>query len=761
MSRIDEVVWDGRKNAYIPGEELKVDPSLRLHRGAETELDPVLFEVLRHNLWNVNDEHGTTILKVSGSPIASTAEDFQTTILTEDAEFVFFGPRIQTQSGTMDLGIKWTMENRSADPGIEDGDMFLCNDPWVGATHQMDVSLFCPVFWEGELFCWVGNAIHQYDLGGSTPGGFCPDAEETFTEPNALPPFKIVERGKLRPDLEEMYLRHSRMPDMVALDLRAQIAGNNAARDRILALIRRYGPDVVKATMRKIIDDAERTFVDRIERLPDGVWRSRSYVEVAVQGDRGVYPVALQVRKEGAELTFTMEGTHEQVGALNVGFATWRSGILTAVSPMLCHDLLYATGGPLRRMRFEPTPGTLLCASWPGSVSNTQIGVCITGGLATHALGSMLAADPELAREVFAPGAGTTYPIDAISGVTDEGEKFGTFMLDPQMGATGAFTHRDGIDTGGCFWDPRSIAPNVEENEFYFPLLYLYRKEWEDSGGAGRWRGGNSAVFGFVPHGAEEITHATATAGVVAPSSEGLLGGQPASPCRYRFLRDTDVEEQFAAGRVPADFDQVKGTPVAVGPKVPSMRQGRGDVMEVAWCAGGGIGDPLAREPERVLEDVRSGAVSAEWARRDYGVVIENGELDAAATESLRAEIRARRLGEGAKGEAMPAGGPETAIGPALILAENGGRLEVGCGSCRTRLASDGASYKEACRVVEEPVAEVVPSAGEATGFVDATVVLRRFSCPACGTQVGAEVAREGDPLLHDFEPHGAPVSSS
>ena len=110
------------------------------------------------------------------------------------------------------MQVKWTLENRSDNPGIADGDMFLANDPWVGAAHQMDVMLLCPVFWEGELFCWVTNCLHQYDIGGITPGSFCPSARDAFDEGILMPPIKIVENDEIRRDIEEVYLRSSRKP---------------------------------------------------------------------------------------------------------------------------------------------------------------------------------------------------------------------------------------------------------------------------------------------------------------------------------------------------------------------------------------------------------------------------------------------------------------------------------------------------------------------------------------------------------------------
>jgi N-methylhydantoinase B len=747
------VSWDGIDDAYIPGQELAVDPSLRLH-DESAEVDPFLFEVLRHNIWNINDEHGSTILKVSGSPIASTAEDFQTAILAEDGEFVFFGPRVQTMCGTMDLAVRWMLENRGANPGIGDGDMFLCNDPWIGSTHQQDVGLYCPVFWDGELFCWVANALHQYDIGGSTPGGFCPDATDTFVEPVCIPAVKIVEGGERRQDVEDFYLRHSRMPELVALDLRAQIAGNVVARDRILGLIGRYGAAVIKGAVRKIISDAEQTFARRLAKLPDGTWRSRSYLDVALDGDRGLYPVAMQVEKSGEHLTFSMEGTAEQVGALNISFSCWRSGILTAVNPMLCHDLLHATGGPLRRMTFRPEAGTILCATRPASTSNAQIGVLVTGALATSALGRMLLADAELRREVFAPAASTQFPIDSLSGIDQWGKPYGTILLDPMMGGGGAFSFRDGVGTGGSWYNPRSIGPNVEGNEQYFPILYLYRREWTDSGGAGLWRGGNSGVLAFVAHGTDRIEHSTATSGVALPTSEGLAGGMPGAPCRYRLLRRSDVRDQFAARRIPDDFAAVTGDEEIVGPKQRGIIQTPDDVIEIAWCAGGGFGDPLERDPAVVLADVLDGEVSTAWAEAAYGVVIAAGAVDADGTATTRSTARAARIGRSPQ-RGADAGPNGRAIGDLVMFVDEAGApgQVLACAACDTLLASEsGASYKQGAVVRERPVTDGVPHMEDPSRYVDDALVLREFACPGCARLLAVEVARADDPPLIDIE---------
>src|SRR5689334_2244151 len=133
ISEMTDTVFDGRQYGYVPPAELRISPKLRLHREADATVDPVTFEVIRHALWNINEEHGATIQRISGSPVAMYALDLNPSILTEDAEFIFFGPYMQYMSGVTDTQVKWILENRSDNPQIREGDMFLANDPWVGA----------------------------------------------------------------------------------------------------------------------------------------------------------------------------------------------------------------------------------------------------------------------------------------------------------------------------------------------------------------------------------------------------------------------------------------------------------------------------------------------------------------------------------------------------------------------------------------------------------------------------------------------------
>jgi len=744
--------WDGIRNSYIPGPELRLPPDLHLHRETAQDLDPITYEVLRHALWNVNDEHGVTIQKVSGSPFASVAHDFNTVILTEDGEFVFFGPHIQYFSGTMDLPIKWTLENLAGEIGINEGDMFLSNDPWIGSSHQSDVQITCPVFWEGRIFCWVANALHQYDIGGNTPGSFCADARDVFDEPVPIPPIKLIERGAIRRDLERMYLRHSRQPQLVALDLRAQIAGNLVARNRVQGFIRRYGAATVKAAMRRLIDDGARAFRARLDEIPNGTWRAVSYLEAATPEDRGIYPVHMAVTKHDHELVFDNRGSHAQVGSLNASFSGWRAGILSVLNPLMCYDQLYSAGGALRHVRFEPERGTINCPSFPASVTNSQIGNLIGGALANVVIGKMLLAAPSLREEVFAVCGDSVFPLSAIAGVDAMGHAFGTGFLDPMAGAIGAFPHRDGIDTGGVHWEPKSVMGNVEQIEQNFPILYLYRREVADSGGAGRFRGGNSAAFAVVPHGIDEIMHAPSAAGCAVPTSVGLAGGYPARTNSFRLIRASEVRACFARGELPTTLDALGGHEVPVHAKERGLVQRPDDVWEVAWCAGGGYGDPYTRDPQRVCEDVAEGRVSAAWARNGYGVCLHGDAqaltVDVAATR----ERRGRRLRDVPATMRVDDALSDRAISEGLLLKGDGARGSFRCARCDCDLGPANGNYKLATRLEQSPISCANPHIQPAYLRVDATLVLRRYHCPGCGLLLDSDVALAEDAPLWDIE---------
>jgi len=756
VSEMRTTAFDGRKTGYVPPKKLSISPKLKLHRREAKRIDPITYEVIRHALWHVNEEHGATIQRLSGSPVAMYALDLNPSILTEDGEFVYFGPYMQYMSGVTDTQVKWVLEYRSDNPGIRDGDMFLANDPWVGAAHQQDVMLICPVFWKGELFCWVTNCLHQYDLGGITPSSFCGSAESAFEEGICIPPVKIVEDNTIRRDIEELYLRSSRKPEAVALDFRAQLAGNITARDRIHALIRHYGPETVKGVMKKIIDNAEAAFLKKLRRLPDGVWRERSYVECCRPGDRGTYRVMLTLRKKGAKLVFENEGTAPQDGAMNATYSGWRGAIMVAVNELLCWDQYFCIAGALRHVEFDPTPGTLNCANFPASVSTAPIQAMeISVYPAYNVLSKMIHCDPELRKDIMCIGGTSQWPATIFRGIDQWGERYGYILVDPIGGAIGAFATGDGISTGGQSRTPICKLPNVEHTEQTFPLLFLYRKEVIDSGGAGRHRGGLSAESCFIAHRTDVITQDTLSSGNAIPTSPGMMGGYPAAPNVYKFKRGTDVLQRFAAKQIPADIAEVKGVEVTLGLREEGFAQEPRDVYAVIWSAAGGFGDPLERDPEKVRADVIDHrCVSIDAARNIYGVLITDaGVVDIEATRKLRASRRdANRKKDG--GVVSLSGAVVSQLTDGLELRREKDGVHAACARCAADFGLARGNYKDRCVRRDAEITAANPYIGDYRRYIDDRPVFRQFFCPGCGALIENEVARETDPVLHDIELH-------
>ncbi|UHQ95216.1 hydantoinase B/oxoprolinase family protein [Haloterrigena alkaliphila] len=640
-------IWEDFTSGYVPDEELDVHPSLSLHAKANDDIDPVTHEVLRHRLYSINEEHGQTLENVSGSPVAYYAQDFNPTILAEDGEVIFQGPYIQFFSPIAELQVKWILENRSDNPGIEPGDVFLANDPWIGATHQPDVHFIAPVFEDGELFAWVVNTLHQYDIGGIDPGSFCPGADDVFHEPSPIPPIKIVEGGERREDLRQLYLRQSRLPQMVGLDFNAQLAGVNVARDRLTEVVDEYGASTVKGVMRDVLDDAERSFTEKLETIPDGTWRARGYMDGSQTGDTDLYVGQVQLTKEGDTLTFTNEGTEDEAGAMNLTYAGFRTAIMSVLNPMMMYDAMWVAGGALRHIDIETTPGTFTHAEWPSAVSTGgQIGIEFAICLINDVVARMLASSDEHKRDII-NGTHESSGAVAQAGIDQWGDEFGTMNLDCMgLGGVGASPHKDGIDTGGAYWAPKAPIPNMEHNEQDYPILYLYRDEVPDSGGAGEFRGGVGMHYCWIPHNTSQIENVLAGVGGAVPLSRGV-SGEPGATLRPRIVRDSDIESRLEAGEIPERATDAEGA-VAKLPSKSYDTQEPDDIWEVRTAGSPGYGDPLERDPEDVAEDVRNGYVSESVAADTYGVVLTEagGRIvsDLDATADRRDELRDERL---------------------------------------------------------------------------------------------------------------------
>jgi N-methylhydantoinase B len=403
-------------------------------------------------------------------------------------------------------------------------------------------------------------------------------------------------------------------------------------------------------------------------------------------------------------------------------------------------------GGALRHVDFDPTPGTLNCADFPASVSTAPV-QCMEISLypAYNVLSKMIYPDPELRRDTMCIGGTSQWPATIFRGIDQWGERYGYILVDPIGGAIGAFSHADGISTGGQARTPICKLPNVEHTEQSFPVLFLYRKEICDSGGAGKWRGGLSAESCFIPHGTDSITHDTLSSGNAVPTSTGMMGGYPGAVNRYRFTRNSDILERMKRSELISDISEVKGSEETLQLRQQDFVQHPADVYAVLWSAAGGFGDPLERDPARVETDVDNGDVSEKAALEIYGVVLG----DPGATERRRAELRKRRIQD----HSTPP--PKLTAKRKFLATENlaiHDNLRYGCAKCGTDLGSILENYKASCVRNDLPIEACNPIVGDPKRFIDPTPRFRQFCCPGCGLAIENEVAVDDEPILRDVE---------
>ena len=760
MTAPADVAWDGVARGYVPPTSLSIDPDLPLHETGDTDVDPVTFEVIRYALLNANVEHGQTLQRLCVSPITMLTRDFQPSILTQRGELVFLGPYLQYFSNAQALTIRWILENRSSDPGIGPGDMFLSNDPYVGTPHQPDTIVAAPVFAAGQLFCWVANVLHHSDIGGSVVGSFCVDAPDIFTDPPAFPPFKIVEGGRVRSDLEQLFLRQSRLPGVVQMDLRAAISANTVTAGKIEALIARYGADAVKTVMTRLIDAGEEVFLQRLRQIPDGTWSHRLYAEASHTGDTGLYRYQLTVRKRGDELLVDNAGTDPQAGSINVTYAGLAGAFLSALTASLTPDLAGAYGGVYRRVRFEPVPGTLSCADFPAAVSPAGVFTMeLLISLSGSVIAKMVAAGPpELRDRALGPSQPHWYGT-IIAGQYPSGAPFIAVNANNMVGALPASSDADGADFGGHFWIPEGIASNIEETEQLYPMLCLYRRALRcGADGAGAHRGGRSITEAYVPWGTPGLAAALYVDDSF-PKAVGPFGANPSSMGRVVIKHGVGLAGQFAAGVVPQDLGALPGQEEPVAHKGPMLMLGPDSVIAWTGANNPGYGDPLARAPEAVARDVASGWLDRADATRVYAVAwTADGAVDEQGTQELRAgRLRARLAAatppEGGVPPRLDGGAAEPRpVGGDLGVLERGGQpAEWVSLSGRVRLGPVTGDYRNACAVLETPVNEVAPEFATRPGRPGAAIRLREYLCPVTGVRLAAELIRAGDDPAADM----------
>ncbi len=616
------------------------------------KLDPVTLEVLEHKLWQITDEMGLTLTRVTGSPITTDAKDYITALCRADSKLLMGSAGVLLHSVTLPYAIQYITETYSNNPGIFEGDAFLMNDPYICSVHAPDLYIVAPIHYNGELIAWSGAMTHLVDIGGIDPGGMSPRAEDCWQEGLRLPGLKLVERGEIRQDLWEMIRNMVRDPGMVFLDIRGMIACGRVAAQRLAEMIDDSGLDVYKALGEEIIVSSEARMRARLRELADGTWSTRIYYDEDGKTDR-IYQIPLKMTKKDDTITFDLTGASEQAPSfINCGIRGAKAGVFGALATLIAYDIPWTQGiidcidvvapeGSIVNPR-PPAPTSL------GTIAASEAVMCAT----QEVVAKMLMASPGFEGDLSAtwgPGCGT-FVVAAVN-------QFGDFRVQPLMQAGGAGAgarfNNDGVHSAGLLYVPAYVIPNAETNEFDLPIMFLYFREGMDTGGAGKWRGGDSVEYALTLHDApfKQAVAPRLGRGSRTPLTSGLFGGYPAANYFMAVKQGTNVNDMLRGGAIPMHPEEVEGE-IERLTSLGVTFVNDGDVVFFATHGGGGYGDPLDRDPALVQRDVEELHVSLGAARDIYGVAIDPDThgVDDLQTEALRRKIREDRL------KAAPAG---------------------------------------------------------------------------------------------------------
>jgi N-methylhydantoinase B len=360
----------------------------------------------------------------------------------------------------------------------------------------------------------------------------------------------------------------------------------------------------------------------------------------------------------------------------------------------------------------------------------------------------MLSSHPDLQRQIITSSLGA-WATMYFSAIDQRGDPDVNILMDAMAAGLGARSFADGVNTGGIIHAPAGQIPNVEQNELFHPVLYLYRREETDSGGAGKFRGGAGASLCVVPHDTDRaIDWQWFSYGQAFPTSVGVCGGWPTRCTEATIIRGAGVRDWFERGEIPVSIEEVGGERIDFLPK-GSYRQDGNDLFHCYWQGGSGFGDPLERDPERVAEDVLNGYVSVDAARNIYGVSVdpETMRLDEQGTEEQRRKIRE------ARGATEPARMPGTDAPDEIRLDEHlllDARGNVICSRCGHTFGHQSENYKLSAVEKTQDFREVGLLKRDLHELIDREVAFRRYFCPSCGTNLENEVILSDAAPIHD-----------
>ena len=551
-------------------------------------VDPVTREIVKNALAAAADEMAIALYRTAYSTIVRDCLDYSTSLCDGEGQMIAQGVTIPLHLGSVPFAMETLFAKYGDD--MEDGDVFILNDPFEGGMHIPDIFIVKPIYWEGARIAFSVSTAHHLDLGGRLPGSSACDNTEIFQDGLRIPWLKLHRRGEPDQALLAMIRVNVRVPEMTLGDLRAQVAACHTGERAVHELVRRYGPESFRACTADLIDYTERLVRAEIARWPDGTHTFTDYMDSdGVGGPPVKLHVALTV--EGDSLTADFTGSAAQVpGAINNTYSFTFSVAALCVRAALRLDLPN-TAGIFRPISVIAPEGTVLNVVMPGASSMRGI----TGFRLADLMFGVLA--QFVPHRIQAAGEGGNSLV-VLGGLHPDRSPYVYYEL--MTGTWGGRPDRDAND-GLC--NPANVASNipVEEAESNYPLRIERYGLVRDSGGPGRFRGGMAVEREW------RLLDGRAHLAIRSDRRDhlpyGLSGGRPGTGSINVLRRESGEEETLIT---------MVSTSMQAGERLYHRQAG-----------GGGWGDPLEREPGLVAQDVRNDKVSLASAREDYGVVLD------------------------------------------------------------------------------------------------------------------------------------------
>jgi N-methylhydantoinase B len=557
------------------------------------KLDPISLEIIANGLRSIADECFVALMRSSYSTNIKERKDHSIAIVDKNGRLVVQAAltlpiHIASMSGLM----RCVLEKFEGD--IEEGDIFVANDPHTaGGTHLPDINYAMPIFVDGELVAFVCNIAHHADVGGMVPGSMAGGMSEIYQEGLRIPVVKLFRRGELQTDIMDLMLLNVRVPDERRGDHNAQIASCRLGARRFREVIEVHGLPNVLTAFDEIIARTAQRMRAAIAEIPDGSYK----FEDVMDGD-GIdtfdIPIQLTLTVEGDRIHLDFAGTSPQVaGNINTTMNALTASVCYALIAVLDSELP-SNQGVLDVVEIESEPGTLLNSVFPAAVAARahacQRAIDVVLGALSQALPDKVIA--------AANGANTTAVFSGIDPRTG-----GPYLyLETLGGGMGARANKDGKDGVQVHITNTSNLP-VESIEQEYPLRVEEYSLVENSGGAGKYRGGMGLRRVVTPVDHECVFNGAGERFRYRPW--GLFGGQPGGSGQF-LIRDGEGERRLddkpGEVKINAESRIVIETPGA-----------------------GGYGDPGERPIEEVERDRASGKFSPEYIERHYGSVINKG----------------------------------------------------------------------------------------------------------------------------------------